>query len=57
VLLPLRAFDGMEERSLERTFPKISAWAAANYVPAAASGHRLMMVPRARREASTERAP
>jgi hypothetical protein len=57
VLLPLRAFDGMEERSLERTFPKISAWAAANYVPAAASGHRLMMVPRARREASAERAP
>ena len=57
VLLPLQAFDGREERSLERTFPKIAAWAKQNYEPVAASGQRLVMVPRARRGAAAEPAP
>jgi len=45
-LVPLQPFDGMEERSLERTFPRISAWVFENYRAIDSSDRRLVMVPR-----------
>jgi energy-converting hydrogenase Eha subunit C len=46
VLVPLQPFDGMEERSLERTFPRISAWVSEHYRAIGSSDRRLVMVPR-----------
>jgi hypothetical protein len=51
-VLPLRPFDGIEDRAVERVFPRISAWVSQHYEPVEATGERLVLALRPSGEAA-----